>query len=247
MTLFYLAKWDPRCKIMLMACLSTLAMVWNELWFLLGLLVFICLVLLLGGVEWSGAVRQVKGILGLIFSLFIIQCFFSRSGEPWLVIGGYTLITLGGIELACVLSLRLFILVFSALIILTGEVRDYLLALVQMKMPYEIAFMTMASVHFLPLLYEEGLNVYYAVQLRGTELQKTSCRRKLQTYLHICLPILVGALNRTKAMALAMEARAFRAYPKRTYLRCLTLKKSDKAILVASPVITAVLLVCRFI
>jgi energy-coupling factor transport system permease protein len=247
MTLFSLVRWDPRCKMMLMACLSTLAMVWAEGWFLLGLLVFTCLLLLLGGAELSGAVRQVKEILGLILSLFIIQCFFTRSGEPWLVIEGFSLITSGGIELACVLSLRLLILVFSALILLTGEMRDYLLALVQMKIPYEIAFMTMASVHFLPLLREEALNVFYAVQLRGTELKKTSCRKKIQIYLHICLPILVGALNRAKAMALAMEIRAFRAYPKRTYLRRLTLKKNDKAILAIFPAITLVLIVYRFI
>lgn len=153
------------------------------------------------------------------------------------------MITSGGIELACILSLRLFILAFSALLLLTGGVRDYLLALVQMKIPYEIAFMTMASVHFIPILREEALNVFYAIQLRGCELQKASWRKKLHTYLEICLPILVGALKRTRAMALAMEARAFRAYPKRTYLRRLVLKKNDKAILVAVPVITLVLLV----
>jgi energy-coupling factor transport system permease protein len=145
MTLFSLVKWDPRCKIILMACLSTLAMLRGEVWFLFGLLVFTCLLVMLGGAELSGALGQVKGLLGLIFSLFIIQCFFTRSGEPWLVIGGFTLITSGGIELACILSLRLFILAFSALLLLTGEVRDYLLALVQMKIPYEIAFMTMAQ------------------------------------------------------------------------------------------------------
>ncbi|NMB35617.1 MAG: energy-coupling factor transporter transmembrane protein EcfT [Firmicutes bacterium] len=243
MTLFSLVKWDPRCKIILMACLSTLAMLRGEVWFLFGLLVFTCLLVMLGGAELSGALGQVKGLLGLIFSLFIIQCFFTRSGEPWLVIGGFTLITSGGIELACILSLRLFILAFSALLLLTGEVRDYLLALVQMKIPYEIAFMTMASVHFIPILREEALNVFYAIQLRGCELQKASWRKKLHTYLEICLPILVGALKRTRAMALAMEARAFRAYPKRTYLRRLVLKKNDKAILVAVPVITLVLLV----
>jgi energy-coupling factor transport system permease protein len=240
---FSLASCDPRCKLMLMACLSTLAMVWSEPLFLLYLLAFTCVLLLLGGVELSRVFRQFRGIIGLIISLFIIQSIFIRGGEPWLLISGQTLITTGGITFASILCLRLLILVFSALIMLTSEVRDYLLALVQMKIPYEIAFMIMASVHFLPILREEALNVFYAVQLRGCEIKKASVRQKIKTYLHICIPILACALYRSKAMAVAMEARAFRAYPQRTYLRRLQLKKSDKSIFGILMIITVMLII----
>ena len=101
----------------------------------------------------------------------------------------------------------------SALILLTGESRDYLPALVQMKIPYEIAFMVMAAVHFLPMLKEEAMDVYYSVQLRGTEIANAPLPKKLRAFSKICMPILVGAINRAKQMSIAMEARGFRSRP----------------------------------
>jgi energy-coupling factor transport system permease protein len=238
-----LASLDPRTKIMMLVCLSTMAMLTDNIIFLCSILGFTCLILFFGGVKVATALGQAKTILTVIVSLFIIQSIFTRKGDPLLVLGGFTLITIGGVLLACVLGLRLFILVFSALIMLTSEARDYLLALAQLKIPYEIVFMVMAAIHFIPILREEALNIFYAVQLRGTELKKTTLRQKAKLYLRICLPILVSALNRTKTMAMAMEARGFCAYPQRTYMRKLVLKGRDKAIIVFLPIVSLILII----
>lgn len=241
--MFDLGGLDPRCRIVLLAGFSSLGMLLQQPLYLLFVLAATWLLLLLGRAQIADIVRQVKGIFWLIAVLFILQSFFVRTGEPLLVIKGLTLVTSGGFTMACMLTLRLLIIVSSALIMLSGDVRDYLLALVQWRIPYEIAFMTMASIHFIPILRDEGLNVFYAVQLRGSELKKTSLKQKLQLYLRISLPILAGALNRTKAMAIAMEARAFRAYPQRTYLRRLELSRVDWLILIMVPVLTAAVVI----
>ena len=234
-----LASFDPRTKMMLMVCLSTLALLKPEPLILPGILAFTVLLLFLGGVRVGDMVRQIKGIFYMIISLFVIQCLFVRTGDPLVTLAGHTLIKTGGLETAAVVCLRFTIFVMSALILLTGESRDYLLALVQMKTPYEIAFMVMAAVHFLPILKEEALDVYYSVQLRGTEIKKAALPAKLKMYGKICLPVLVGAVNRAKRMSIAMEARGFRANPKRTYMRKLHLKAKDVLVILAAPAITA--------
>ena len=238
MAIFALERLDPRSKIIIMLCISTLAMVTESIRWLLLLVLFSVMILIFGGSEIPRIFNQVKSVFIIIISLFIIQTVFVRSGTPLFYLNGFVIITRDGVLLASMLSLRLLVLVFCALIILTGDPRDYLLAMVQCKVPYEIAFMVMVTIHFIPILREEALNVFYTVQLRGIELKKASLKYKLRIYSHISLPILVCALNRVKTMSLAMEAKAFRAYPQRTYMRRLFLTIKDKIILFLFPAAT---------
>ncbi|MEG1501121.1 MAG: energy-coupling factor transporter transmembrane component T [Clostridiales bacterium] len=229
---------DPRCKLLMMACLSTAAMITDKLSVLALLLLFNILTLLWGKLKLQAIIGQLKGLLTLIFSLFIIQCFFNRAGEALWSIGAYTVITKGGFYLACLLCLRFLLILLSAQIILQGKPRDYLLALVQLKLPYDIAFSVMAGIHFLPILKEEAFNVFYSVQLRGTELKNISFYQKIKLYGKICLPILINAVNRSKDMAIAMEARGLRAYPQRTYLHQLSFNYRDMLVMIFYPLMT---------
>jgi len=234
-----LARFDPRPKMLLVLCISTLAVVWHDPVWLAGLLGSTVLVLMLGRVDPRSAARQVRGVLAAIAVLFIVQCVFVRSGDPLLSAGGVTLVTVDGVSVALGVSLRLLIVVCSALILLTGEARDYLLALVQCKVPYELAFMVMTAVHFLPILRGEAMDVYHAVQMRGTEIAKAGLGDKLRVYTRITLPIVAGAIKRAEQVSIAMEARAFRATPRRTFMRRLRLAPRDVASLIAVPLLAA--------
>ena len=234
-----LARFDPRVKLMLMACISTLAVVWRDPLWLAGLLCATGAVLAWGGVGVVQAVVRARSVLQVIAVLFVVQCLFLRSGARLVSLDGVTLVTVAGLSAALGVTLRLLILVFSALILLTGDTRDYLLALVQCKVPYEIAFMVMTALHFLPILREEAQDVYYAVQMRGTDLSRAGPIAKLRVYRRIALPILAGAIKRAETTSVAMEARAFRAFPERTFLRRLELARRDRVCLVVVPLLTA--------
>ena len=238
-----LARFDPRVKLMLMACISTLAVVWRDPLWLGGLLCATCAVLAWGGVSLVQAVARARSVLQVIAVLFVVQCLFLRGGTHLVSLDGFALVTAAGLRAALGVTLRLLILVFSALILLTGETRDYVLALVQCKVPYEIAFMVMTALHFLPILREEAQDVYYAVQMRGTDLSKTGLIGKLRVYRRIALPILASAIKRAETTSVAMEARAFRAFPKRTFLRRLELARRDRICLVAVPLLTVASLI----
>lgn len=243
MRFFDLKTLDPRSKIVMMGSLSTAVMFTENLWGQAAVLFLTLLTLFLGGVKAGAVLGQLKGILALIVFLFFVQCVFTRGGGALLRIGDFVLVTEAGFHLACVLSFRFMVILLAALILLTGEPWDYLLAMVQCRLPYEIAFMVMAGIHFLPILRDEAMNVYYAVQLRGTELQKISLRGKIQVYRRICLPVLTNALRKSRSMALAMELRGLRAHPKRTYMRHLSMDIRDRCFLLAYPCIAATLIV----
>ena len=212
-------KLDPRTKIVMLVSISGVAMLTTNLWYLVGLLAFTVLILILGRVSFSRQKKQFMGALSMIVFLFLLQAIFGQA------------------YFGAVLCVRLLIVIMSALILLTGQMRDYLLALVQMKMPYELAYMVILGFHFFPILRQEALDISYSIQLRGYDLKKAPIKEKLRAYMRMCIPIMSGALSRAQDTAIAMEARGFRMYKQRTYMRKLTLKKSDKFLIILFPVL----------
>lgn len=217
---------DPRTKLWMILCLSTAAMMVDDILFLIALLIFTVVIMLIGGIRWQDQKRQLIGAISTILFLFVLQAVF---GDPLL---------------GAVLAVRLTVIILSAMILLTGQPRDYLLALTQMKVPYELSFMVILAFHFFPILKEEAQDVYYSIQLRGTELQKCSLTKKLKAYRKMCIPILASAMDRAKDTALSMEARGFRAYKTRTYMRKLKLKWFDFVVMGVFVVLTIAFIIC---
>jgi energy-coupling factor transport system permease protein len=222
-----LTRLDPRIKFLMLTGLSTAALLLNRPAALLTLMFMSVLILLAGGVAPGILWQKSRAMLGLIVSLFIIQCVFTRDGEPLLTLFGRSIITESGFLTAVSVNLRLLIVVLSAMIVLTGQPRDNLLALTQCKVPYEIAFMALAALRFLPMLREEARDVLCAAQLRGLRVKKSGLGNKVRAYASIALPVTAGAIHRAERLSVAMEARGFRTYPRRTSMRRLQLRAAD--------------------
>jgi energy-coupling factor transport system permease protein len=91
--------------------------------------------------------------------------------------------------------------------------------------------MVLAALRFLPMLREEASDVLCAAQMRGLQIKKASLRRKAGAYVSIVLPVVAGAIQRAELLSIAMEARGFRAFPRRTSMRRLQLRVADWAYL----------------
>jgi energy-coupling factor transport system permease protein len=230
--LFRLDTLDARVKLLMLLCLSTASVAVSDLRVLAALLGFLLALLLAGGVRLGQALGKARGALGLVGSLFVLHCAFDRSGAALVCVGGWAVLTWGGVTGAGRVTLRLLILLLVALLIQTGAQRDYLLALNQLGLPYEISFTVLAALRFLPLLRQQAQDVLSAMQMRGLKLKHTSLRHRLSVYLRAALPIVSGAIRRSEQMATAMELRAFRAHPRRTSMRRLRLTGKDGIYLV---------------
>ena len=224
-----LAHLDPRVKLFLLICVSTAALISRTPAALVAMLFLTLLILLAGGVTPGAIWFKLRGLFGLIFMLFLLQCLFNRGGEPLFVLSGLTLVTDSGFNTAVLVSLRLLIIILSALVVVVGDARDYLLALTECKVPYEIAFMVLAALRFLPMLREEASDVLCAAQMRGLRLKKTSLKKKAGAYISIVIPVVAGAIRRAEQLSIAMEARGFRALPRRTSMRRLKMRAADWA------------------
>jgi len=222
---------------------STAALILRSPAALSALLLIAVLVLLAGGVGAGVIWGKLRGLFGLIAMLFILQCLFNRNGAPALVLWGLTVVTANGLTAAALICLRLLVIVLGALMVFVGNARDYLLALTSLKVPYEIAFMVLAALRFLPILREEARDVLNAAQMRGLKLKKTGLKNQAGAYISLVLPVVAGAVRRAERLSIAMEARGFRALPRRTSMRSLRMRPADWVFTAAFCAVIAALLV----
>lgn len=241
-----LSRLDPRVKLFFLIAVSTTALIVRTPAALTALLLISILVILAGGVTPVKVWGKLRGLIILIVMLFALQCIFSRGGEPLFTILGVTIVTRSGFRYAAIVCLRLLIIVFSAMIVISGDARDFLLAMTECKIPYEIAFMVLAALRFLPMLREEASDVLCAARMRGLRLKKEGLRIQAGAYISIVIPVVAGAIRRAEQLSVAMEARGFRALPQRTSMRGLNMRAADWAYSVLLCIILAALMFLAF-
>ncbi len=234
---------DPRTKIVVIVCLSTLAVFLNSPRLLLLLYVFTLAVLVSLRINFFRVVLRYKKLLPLLLVMLIIQSVFAPGGKVLFSLAGVNILTSHGITAALCVLLRMLTFFSSAMIIMTSSTKDYILALVQLKIPYEIAFMVMVAFRFLPVFLEEVKDTLVAMQLRGVDLTKIAWRKKLKFYTHFFTPLLSSVMIKANQLAITMEARAFRVYRQRTYLRVLRYGTADYLVMVFFVISTLMVLV----
>lgn len=117
----------------------------------------------------------------------------------------------------------------------TTDSRLLLLGLVRMRLPYSLAFMTVAAVRFIPVLMQETMQVITSAKMRGGS----------QLSMRLLTPILANCLRRAGTLAVAVESRAFRAHDRRTYLEELRLTLGEKLLLAGYLLVAAAVVTCK--
>ena len=207
---------DVRTKILLVLCLSTPAVLIQDPYILAGVLIISIIISILLRTGLKRVLKSLSRIWYIFFTLIIVQSIFTGSGKELLSIGGFTLLTGGGIIKGVEFMLRLLIIIVSATIMATSNQREIVQGLNQWKVPYEISFMVSIAIRFLPMLAAEIKNTLIAIQLRGIDPRKLKFLKRMKLYRYIFGPILINTVKKAQKLSIAMEARAFRAYPERT-------------------------------
>jgi len=234
---------DPRSKMLIVVCLTGLALMYDTPRQLL--LLFLAAIALLFIFRFD--IRTIAGyfrpFLSLLLFLFIIQTIFVPGGEVLLGVRHTPLITSGGLATAASVVLRIAVIAAAAMLLMTFNSRDFILGLVQWKVPFELAFMVAITLRYLPLFRDELLTVVTAIQLRGVELKRVPWGEKIALQRSLIFPVVYRTMLQAQQLAVAIEARGFRAYPHRTYIRRLRFYWADYAVISLSLLTTIALVV----
>ncbi len=185
------------------------------------------------------------GTWGLVYSQAIFYSEFPRTpiftliDQDFPVIGEVT----GGIRFyregllyGAVQSLRFnTTLAIGCFIVWTTPPRDLLVALVQLGVPYSLAFMVTTALRYIPLIGSEAVTVVRLQRLRGFRFLRLNPIRTFSGILNSLRPILMNNVRRATQLGEAVESRGFSpevAAGNRTSLRALKMGRRDGSLMV---------------
>ncbi|MDP3387703.1 MAG: energy-coupling factor transporter transmembrane component T [Eubacteriales bacterium] len=235
-------KIDPRVKLLIVMCISSLGLAFTRMPMLLAVFLTGMLLSQVLKADLFMLIKRIRIILYLFAVLVIIQSIFVRSGDSLINIGSITILTTEGLSRGLAYLMRVLIILISGAIIATCDMRGLIQGLVQMKLPYDFAFMTSIGIKFLPLLMEELKDTLTAIQLRGIDIKSLPLKERTEIISYIFTPVFAGALTKAKKLSLSVECRGFRAFDKRTSILILKFSPVDYLAITLTFLLTATLI-----
>lgn len=160
-------------------------------------------------------------------TLALLQLLFVDTGAALFTVGPVT-VTVEGAHAALYVAGRFVsVVLLSYLFVLTTDPNDLAYALMQIGLPYRYGFTLITALRLVPIFEAEGQTVYEAQLARGLRYDVGGPGRYLRLARQFFLPLLVSALGKVDALAVSMEGRCFGKYPRRTFLRKVTLHRRD--------------------
>lgn len=234
---------DPRVKLIIIFCISTLGLIFEKIYMLLFVFFIGLIISYLLKANFLSVIKKVRKVLYLFVGIIIIQSLFIKTGKVIIGFGNIRLLTDQGLQRGLGYFMRVLIIMLSGTIISTCNMRKLTQGLVQMKLPYEIAFMTSIGIKFLPLLIDEIKDTVTAIQLKGIDINKLPLKQRIEIISYIFTPIIVGTLNKAKKLSFSVECRGFRTFDTRTSIVTLQLTAVDYLLILSSIALTSMLLV----
>ncbi|NPA26741.1 MAG: energy-coupling factor transporter transmembrane protein EcfT [Chloroflexi bacterium] len=133
-----------------------------------------------------------------------------------------------GWVVASAVGLRMIVFMSASLLfIATTSPTDFAMSLAQnLHVPYRFAYGLLVAYRFLPSLRQEFQLLQLAHQVRGVAA-RPGLRGLVERWRRYATPLLAASLRKAERTALAMDAKAFGAFPERTYYRQLPIRGRD--------------------
>jgi len=183
-----------------------------------------------------------------IWLIVIFSVLYTRGETTWFTLGPVT-VTYEGATYGGALFIRIFSLTSATFIFsMTTEPQRMVAELVEFgRIPYRLAYAFYAGLRFMPLLQNEAETVLNAHAVRGVAEKEQSIFARIIPLRRLATPLLVNGLRRVRITAIAMDSRAFGAFPKRTNILELSRSNLSKLYLYFHVFILIFFLVYRII
>jgi len=158
--------------------------------------------------------RRLRGLWIMLLSVTALQALFSGDILHGLLVG------------AAVLE-RLVVLLLGGAVLAGYPGHTLVQAMLQLRLPYQLAFMVSAGMRFVPQFGECFRDSLTAMQLRGVDLRRLKIKERLRIYTWLLMPAVAMGVDRAKKTAMAMELRGFGACDKRSSYAPLRMRGTD--------------------
>jgi energy-coupling factor transport system permease protein len=229
----FLHRLNPLGKLLVFLPLMIFILLTSEPWTPLAFILLTSIVLLVfGKIPVSRFGRILGPMLLLVVAFLLIYPFLIRPSlvqqTPLLFEFGPIALYQGGLYYGATTAMRvLALLLLSLPFSLTTDSADFLRALVQQwRLPYRLGYGILAAFRFAPMLQTEMAVIQAAHRVRGVN-GGHGWRGGYERMRRYAVPLLATAIRQAERTALAMEGRAFGAFPERTYFKRMKFSRID--------------------
>jgi energy-coupling factor transport system permease protein len=175
------------------------------------------LTILFARIPFTTILRAAPLIFGIAILLGLFHTLIT-PGTPIFSVGPFT-----GTEEGLVKGLgyffRLAIMVLASfMIIWTTNIRELMVGLVRLGIPYRYAFAIFMALRFLPIIQQEVDAVKSAHAIRG-RASRSPLAHRFKLWQRYLFTVIVNGLRKAENTALAIESRGFGAFPTRSYVK----------------------------
>lgn len=226
---------DPRTKILSFMLISIVIFQSNSFKTMMLIALVILILYILSAIPLNLIYESIKPVLIFLFFIYISHIFFS-NGDIIFVVGNLKA-TYEGLTTGTLIVLKfMYLLIFATFFNATTPPAMTTLAIENFLRPlslknigissFDIATMIYLSMNFMPLLYENFMNLKDAQISRGLNMKKNP----IKTVKCFVIPMIELSIRFTEEIAYAMESRCYQGI-NRTSLYKLEMKKNDYTIL----------------
>ncbi len=182
---------------------------------MLAVVIFVMIILARVPLKTVWQAMPIILIMGTL--LFFVHLFTAPSTQTIDVLG----FSVGkeGFDKGLQYFLRITIMVLASFILIwTTDIRDLMVGLVSIGMPYRYAFTVFMALRFLPVVQQEVDAVKAAHAIRG-RASSSPIRHRIRLWQRYMFTVIVNGLRKAENTALAIESRGFGAFPDRTFVK----------------------------
>lgn len=234
---------DPRIKIfglivVMVICFLPYGNYMNTFLILGVLTLLVLLLMLLAKCSFLDFLKSLKVMWFMALFLLIINVFIPNNSYTHIMIefnNGYKLYYEGLFNTLMVL-LRLILMIALTLILtstttpmdITYAFEWYIYPLKLIKFPTSAIAMTLSlALRFIPTLLEEANRIMKAQKSRGVDYNRGFISKKIKSIVTLIVPLLVSCFSISDDLTLAMDARGYDPYGKRSRYKVLKFSKID--------------------
>ena len=233
-------KLNPLSKLVFLLLLTIVILLIRSLIFMAMVSLFVIFLALISGISLKNLYLKLRFIISILIVSVVLNIFFNAIPSEEEIILFY----LFGIEflpirkLAVYYAFRAFFLVltlFTSSIIYsnTTNMRDFVYALMRLKIPYRFCYAFMVGIRYIPLIEQEAKTISLAQRARGFGYEKVNSIKKAYNWISERLLItLVSILRKAHTTSISMENRCFGIYKDRTNLIKIKFKTKDIAFII---------------
>lgn len=226
-------KLDARIKLFALLAIMVLCFLpygetYANMFLALGLLsIFVIIIMIISKSSFIDFIKNLKLLWMMAFFLLIINLFVPYTGNHHVMIefnNGYKLYWEGLLNTAFVMY-RLVLMVALTLILtgtttpidLTYAFEWYLTPLKVFKFPVQVLAMVLSlALRFIPTLLIEANRIMKAQKSRGVDYNRGFISKKIKSISTLIVPLLISCFSIANDLSLAMDARGYDPYKKRS-------------------------------